>query len=61
MQDQQPPKDLFIEVRVLKSVGKIMTDAGEVRLDKNTVHFLPRSDVELLVRQGVLEQTESKT
>jgi hypothetical protein len=37
-----------------------MLDAGEVHLEQNTVHYLPRGDVELLIRQGSLEQTETK-
>ena len=57
-QDKIPPKDPFIEVRVLKDYGEITTDSGTVNLQKNTVHFLRRSDVELLIRQGVLEVTE---
>ena len=60
MQDQKPPKDLFIEVRVLKELGTIMTEAGAVALEKNTVHYLPRADVELLIRQGAVAQTETK-
>lgn len=57
-QDLKPPKDLFVEVRVLKDYGEIVTDKGTVNLKKNTVHYLRRTDVELLIRQGVLEQTE---
>lgn len=39
----QPPKDLLIEVRVIKDCGgKIMTDSGPVSLDKGSIHFLKR-------------------
>ncbi|KAJ8904446.1 hypothetical protein NDN08_000964 [Rhodosorus marinus] len=51
----QPPKDLYIEVRVLKDCGSILTDSGTVNLKSGTAHFLPRVDVEHLVRQGALE------
>eukprot|EP00002_Diphylleia_rotans_P002191 TRINITY_DN11363_c0_g1_i1.p1 TRINITY_DN11363_c0_g1~~TRINITY_DN11363_c0_g1_i1.p1 ORF type:complete len:192 (+),score=38.03 TRINITY_DN11363_c0_g1_i1:113-688(+) len=50
-----PPKDLYIEVRVLKDYGEIMTDNGSVRLVRNTTHYLLRTDVEHLIRQGILE------
>jgi hypothetical protein len=40
----QPPKDLLIEVRVVKECGgKIMTDNGPISLDKGSIHFLKRS------------------
>lgn len=58
-QEQNPPKELFVEVRVLKDFGEIQTDTGSVTLDKNTVHFLRRSDCELLIRQGVLMLTNT--
>ena len=55
---------MYVEGRVLRDHGTIMTDsAGEVNLEKDTVHFLPRAEVELLIRQGILEQsrdTEAK-
>lgn len=51
-----PPKDLFIEVRVKSGGGSIVTDRGNTLvLDPNTTHFVRRSDVEALIRQGVLE------
>ena len=56
LQDLQPPKDLYIEVRVVVDCGEIMTDTGSVNLEAGTVHFLRRSDVEHLIRQGMLEQ-----
>ena len=51
-----------MEVRVLRDCGDIITDSGStVHLQKNTVHHLRRTDVELLIRQGYLEQTEADT
>jgi len=54
--DQQPPKNLYIEVRVLEDCGEILTESGSINLERNTTHFLRRSDVEHLVRQGMLEE-----
>ncbi|KDO21427.1 hypothetical protein SPRG_12434 [Saprolegnia parasitica CBS 223.65] len=54
--DMQPPKDLFIEVRVLKDCGEIYTENGAVHLRANSTHFLRRTDVEGLIRQGMLVQ-----
>lgn len=53
--DLAPPKELYIEVRVLEDVGEIATEEGSVNLEKDTQHFLRRSDVEPLIRQGMLE------
>ena len=42
----EPPHDLYIEVRCLKNIGKIITVEGEtINLSKNTLHYLKRSDV----------------
>ena len=60
-QDLQPPKELHIEVRVLVDCGEIWTDSGPVHLDANTTHFLRRSDVEHLIRQGKLEQLDNES
>ncbi|OQR93597.1 DNA replication complex GINS protein PSF1 [Thraustotheca clavata] len=54
--DLQPPKDLFIEVRVLKDCGEIYTENGAIHLRANSTHFLRRTDVEGLIRQGMLVQ-----
>lgn len=59
VQDLQPPKSLYIEVRVLQDYGEILTDSGTVNLEKNTTHFLRRSDVEHLICQNVLKQISS--
>eukprot|EP01113_Clastostelium_recurvatum_P017367 TRINITY_DN2036_c0_g1_i1.p1 TRINITY_DN2036_c0_g1~~TRINITY_DN2036_c0_g1_i1.p1 ORF type:complete len:211 (+),score=19.71 TRINITY_DN2036_c0_g1_i1:42-635(+) len=51
----RPPKDLFVEVRVLKEQGEIMLESGQaVNLIAHTTHYLRRTDVETLVRQGIL-------
>jgi GINS complex subunit 1 len=54
--DLVPPKDLLIQVRVLKDCGEIMTETGAVTLEKGTTHSLRRRDIEQLVRQGYLEE-----
>jgi len=53
--DFEPPKDLYIEVRVLKDEGEITTINGTINLKVNTTHYLRRSDVEHLIRRGVVE------
>lgn len=54
--DQAPPKSLYIEVRCLQDYGELETDDGTVIvLKKNTQHFLPRSQCEPLIRQGILQ------
>ncbi|KAJ2822277.1 DNA replication protein psf1 [Coemansia sp. 'formosensis'] len=50
-----PPRDLFIEVRVIKDCGEIVTENGVVNLQVGTQHYLHRSDVEHLVTIGYLE------
>lgn len=54
--DMKPPKDLYIEVRVLRDCGEVMTENGLVNLEAHSQHFLRRVDVEQLIRQGLLEQ-----
>ena len=52
----KPPKSLFIEVRCLTDYGKLELDSGEVvLLNKNSQHYLPRSQCEQLIRQGILQ------
>eukprot|EP00039_Didymoeca_costata_P015117 m.252775 g.252775 ORF g.252775 m.252775 type:complete len:196 (+) comp16157_c0_seq9:149-736(+) len=59
--DLHPPKDLFIEVRCLEDVGEIMTENGAIMLEKDTQHFLRRSDIEPLIRQGILKHVPKNT
>jgi GINS complex subunit 1 len=53
--EAQPPKDLYIEVRVVRDCGAVVTDSGPVTLKPGTAHFLKRTDVEHLIRQGALQ------
>ncbi|PVV04896.1 hypothetical protein BB560_000583 [Smittium megazygosporum] len=51
----KPPKDLFIEVRVIKDCGQIQTETGIVNLKKGSQHYLRRTDVENLIKLGYLQ------
>ncbi|XP_045476583.1 DNA replication complex GINS protein PSF1-like [Harmonia axyridis] len=52
----KPPKSLYVEVRCLSDYGRLELNNGHILLlKKNTRHFLPRSEAEELIRQGVLE------
>ncbi|KAK9765187.1 DNA replication protein psf1 [Basidiobolus ranarum] len=55
MSDLKPPKDLYIEVRVLKDCGEIQTDNGTIKLEKNSQHFIKRTDVERFITQGYIK------
>ena len=52
----EPPKDLYVQVRVLQDIKELCTENGTVNLEMNSTHFLRRSDVEHLIRQGSLQQ-----
>jgi GINS complex subunit 1 len=54
--DMSPPGDLMIEVRVLKSCGEIFTESGPINLERNTMHYLRRRDIEPFIRKGLVEQ-----
>lgn len=58
---QSPPEQDLVQVRVVVGgLGRIVVGGGSVSLDMGTVHFLPRGDVEHLIRQGVLEQLDTE-
>lgn len=60
MTDQTAPKSLYVEVRCVQDYGQLeMEDGSIILLKKNTQHFLPRSQCEQLIRQGVLEHVVS--
>ena len=45
----------------MEDYGEFETDNGETTLlKKNSIHLLPRSQCESLIRQGVLEVVHSK-
>lgn len=56
MVDLKPPKSLYIEVRCLVDYGKFeLSDGTVVLLKKDGRHYLPRSECEELIRQGVFQ------
>ena len=56
--DLEPPRELFIEIRVLEDCGEIVTASGEfLKLDKNSTLLVRRCDVEYLLRQNRVIQT----
>ncbi len=58
--DHSPPKSLYIEVRCVQDYGEFETaDGSIIVLKKNTQHFLPRSQCEPLIRQGILQHVSS--
>jgi GINS complex subunit 1 len=56
--DIEPPKELFIEVRVKEDIGDVILPVtGQRNFKKNTVQLVRREEVATLVRQGALQQT----
>ncbi|KAI1640341.1 DNA replication complex GINS protein PSF1 [Biscogniauxia mediterranea] len=51
-----PPRDLFIDVRVLKDAGEIQTEYGAITLTKNSQFYVRQGDVERLIAQGYLQK-----
>ena len=51
-----PPKDLFIDVRVLRDAGEIQTEYGAINLTKNSQFYVRLADVERLIQQGFLQR-----
>ncbi|KAL1953633.1 hypothetical protein VTO42DRAFT_2419 [Malbranchea cinnamomea] len=52
----EPPKDLFIDVRVLKDAGEIQTEYGSINLTKNSQFYVRLADVDRLIAQGYLQR-----
>ncbi|ANZ75336.1 BA75_03293T0 [Komagataella pastoris] len=52
----EPPKEIFIDVRVLKDAGEILTEYGVFNLTKDSQFFVRQADVEKLIQQGYLEK-----
>ena len=48
----EPPRDIFVDIRVLKDVGEIQTEYGALNLSKNSQFFVRKGDVENLLQQG---------
>lgn len=52
----EPPKDIFIDVRVLKDAGEIQTEYGSITLTRNSQFYVRQGDVERLIQQGYLQK-----
>ena len=52
----EPPKDVFVDVRVLRDAGEIQTEYGSITLTKNSQFYVRLGDVEGLIRQGYLQR-----
>lgn len=52
----EPPRDIFIDVRVLKDAGEIQTEYGSITLTKNSQFYVRQADVERLIQQGYLKR-----
>ncbi|CAL4908501.1 unnamed protein product [Urochloa decumbens] len=51
--DMVPPKDPYIQVRVLEDIGEVSLGDHSVSLTKNSLHFLRRTDAEQFISQDV--------
>ena len=51
-----PPRDLFIDVRVLRDAGEIQTEYGAINLTKNSQFYVRHGDVERLIQMGFLQR-----
>ncbi|OBA21190.1 GINS complex, Psf1 component [Metschnikowia bicuspidata var. bicuspidata NRRL YB-4993] len=54
--DLEPPKEIFIDVRVLKNGGEVQTEYGVFNLIKDSQFYVRKSDVDRLIQQGFLEE-----
>ena len=52
----EPPRDLFVDVRVLKDAGEIQTEYGAINLTKHSQFYVRQGDVERLIQQGYLQR-----
>ncbi|GAA5952222.1 hypothetical protein JCM21900_000458 [Sporobolomyces salmonicolor] len=54
-----PPKDLMVDVRVIKDVGDVeLLSGNRINLEKGKQYYLPREDVEAMVVSGAVELVE---
>lgn len=51
----QPPKEIFVDIRVLRDAGEIQTEYGSLNLTKNSQFFVRKGDVESLIQQGYVQ------
>eukprot|EP01080_Neovahlkampfia_damariscottae_P011902 gene11902-5308_t len=58
--DMDPPKDIFLEIRATKDIGKFETENGTLNISKNLVYYLKRKDAENLIKQGFAKLIHEK-
>lgn len=55
----RPPKSLYIHIRCLEDYGEIeVSDGHTVSMTKNSQHYVLASDVQDLIKQGIVEHIE---
>lgn len=55
----RPPKDVYISVRCLQDIGEVETPSGaKLSLNKGSLYYVAREDVEDLITLGALEIVE---
>lgn len=55
--DLKPPRDLFIEVKVNDDYGTMtLPESGEITLKRNSTLHLRRSDVDQLIKKGMVSE-----
>ncbi|KAJ7569795.1 hypothetical protein O6H91_01G094400 [Diphasiastrum complanatum] len=54
--DVTPPKDPYIQVRVMDDVGEVFLDDQSTSLLRNSIHLMKRTEAEPLISQGLLEE-----
>lgn len=54
--DMVPPKDPYIQVRVLDDIGEVLLSDQSANLARHSMHFLKRIDAEQFISQGLMEE-----
>lgn len=54
--DMVPPKDPYIQVRVLDDIGEVLLSDQSSNLARHSMHFLKRTDAEQFISQGLMEE-----
>ncbi|XP_022144990.1 DNA replication complex GINS protein PSF1-like isoform X2 [Momordica charantia] len=59
--DMVPPKDPYIQVRVLDDIGEgiILSDDKTANFARHSIHFLKRTDAEQFISRGLMEELRS--
>ncbi|KAL2335173.1 hypothetical protein Fmac_016386 [Flemingia macrophylla] len=59
--DMVPPKDPYIQVRVLDDIGEgiLLSDDRTANFVRHSMHFLKRTDAEPFISQGLMEELTS--